>query len=200
MSDVAAQIENFFSTFENDESMQAEYSKDPIGFLKSSDLPKEYADELIANLQELRQVSESVSAPTDTALRGAAVEEYGHMSGFVPEKPILTGPQKGKPRITLQKTTNKWHLVTGYYLVLNNQATDDISDGLLAVATLTGLIAAANPEVISKTLAAAIAAALFAEGSAMRIINRGKGVYYYLNPLLLATSGLLVVSLVPLPS
>ena len=71
---------------------------------------------------------------------------------------------------------------------------------MLATATLTGLIAAANPEVISKTLAAAIAAALFAEVSAMKIVNRGKGVYYYINPLFLLVPATLVVSLIPLPN
>lgn len=199
MSDSATAIEGFFEKFSTDESLQEQYSKNPIEFLENSDLPKDFAAELIAKIQEVQQVSNAVSAPSDTAKRGAEVD-YPHMSGFVPEKELLTGPQKGKPTVKLQKIKGKFGWVTGYYLILNNQATDDVSDGLMAAATLTGLIAAANPEVFSKATAAAIAAALFAEGSAMKIVNRGKGVYYYINPLLLLVPASLVVSLIPLPN
>lgn len=188
MSD-AATIEAFFQKFQNDPDMQAAYMQDPIAFLKASELPDEYSNELIRNLEDQHQIKTQLSAP----------ETVRHMQGLTLEREPLLGPQKGRPVITLQKSTNKWHWVTGYYLVLNNQATDDISDGLMASATLTGLISAANPEILSKTIAAGIAAALFAEASTMKIINRGRGVYYYLNPLLIGTPALLI-SLVPLPN
>lgn len=188
MTNAAEEIQSYFEKFQSSPALQAEYQENPIAFLKQSELPQEYIDELIGTLNEIEQLKSQSNE-----------DEVKHLSNYQPEVGPLMGPAKGKPTVKLQKYKNKFGWLLGYHLVLNNQATDDVSDGLMAVATLTGLIAAANPEIISKTVAAGIAAALFAEGSAMKIVNRGRGVYYYLNPLLIGTPALLV-SLIPLPN
>ena len=49
MADGTATIENFFSTFLDDLEKQAEYMRDPVAFMRESDLP---ANDLTANLEE----------------------------------------------------------------------------------------------------------------------------------------------------
>jgi len=52
VADGTATIENFFSTFLDDLEKQAEYMRDPVAFMRESDLPERNANDLTANLEE----------------------------------------------------------------------------------------------------------------------------------------------------
>jgi hypothetical protein len=167
MSDNTAQIQEFYRTFATDEAMQEQYLKDPEAFLKASALPSAYVGEL---LEEMR----SPQFPAET--EGVA------------EAPILAGAKKGKPKITV--STKKWHgIPTLYTIRLNTQAVDDIAEGLLVVAGLAGMLLAADPEPFTKVTAGVLAGALIVESRAMKLVDRGNGVHYFLSPLLMATLG-----------
>jgi hypothetical protein len=183
MSDIAAQVQDFYSVFSADKAMQEQYLKDPEAFLKASTLPSEYVDELIEEMHAA-QVSAETAEPTD--------------------RPILTGPKKSKPKITI--STKKFLCVpTLYTISLNTQAVDDIAEGLLVVAALAGMVLAADPEPFTKATAGIFAGALIVESRVMKLMDRGKGVHYYVSPLLLTTLAYVMppvfaAQLVPLPN
>lgn len=175
----AREIQLFLERFKQDQSLQQEYLQDPSRFLTETVPQREYGLEVQAI--ESRLSAQARTEP-DKAVPGP--EPTSTHSELLMALP-------GGAAVTFEPTMGKWSVVTGYYLVLNEKATTDVVNGLTAAGTLAGLIAAANPELVSKTAAAIIAGAVVLEVLAIKTMDGGNGVYFYVNPFLLQTVTLL---------
>jgi hypothetical protein len=143
----AGEVNRFLETYRRDEALQREYLQNPSRFLAEIVPQREYAFEVQA--LESRLASES-----RTALDKAVL--HPELSARTGSDGMLSAGLPGGAEVTFEATMGTWSAITGYYLVLNEKATTDVVNGLTTAGTLAGLIAGANPEVLSKATAAGL--------------------------------------------
>lgn len=177
----ASGIARFLEKYRQDEGLQQEYLRSPSRFLAETVPQREYA-------LEVQTIESRLSSECRMALNKAVL--HPELTATTDSERLLAG-LPGGAEVTFQPTTGTWSVVTGYYLVLNEKATTDLVNGLTTAGALAGLIAGANPEILSKTTAAIIAGALLLDVLAIKVMDGGKGVYFYVNPFLLSTVSVL---------
>ena len=174
MTELNEEAEAYVSMFRQNQALQEEYIKNSSRFFEGV-TPKEYGLELQAFESK---ISAECRSAIDSAVSNFQVAPRVHLEA------LLKAPGDGKFEIRFEPTTGNFSFVTGYYLILNEQATKDIANGDRTLAALTGFVFAADPELLSKATAGIIASALLLGASVITLMDAGKGVYYYMNPLL----------------